>query len=120
MPTTVQSVLIGKHPGQSLVATSATGRFSSRLFYITDRTTKPCFLIDTGAEVSLIPPCVPYHKYPAPHEGFTLQAANGTTIPTYGRQSLTLNLGLRRTFQWIFILADVKQPITRPPNTPNT
>ena len=30
---------------------------------------------------------------------------------TYGTCSLTLNLGLRRTFRWIFIIADVQKPL---------
>uniref|UniRef100_A0A1X7VY68 Uncharacterized protein n=1 Tax=Amphimedon queenslandica TaxID=400682 RepID=A0A1X7VY68_AMPQE len=41
----------------------------------------------------------------------TLQAANGTCITTYGKRSLTLDLGLRRSFQWVFIVADVAVPI---------
>ena len=40
----------------------------------------------------------------------SLQAVNGTSIPTFGNRSLTLNLGLRRMFWWIFIIADVKKP----------
>ena len=40
-----------------------------------------------------------------------LQAANKTPIRTFGQRSLTLRLGLRRTFPWIFVLADVSQPI---------
>jgi len=39
-----------------------------------------------------------------------LQAVNNTAIATYGTHSLTLDLGLRRTFQWIFV-TDVKKPI---------
>ncbi len=42
---------------------------------------------------------------------FSLQAANSTPITTYGQRSLTLDLGLRRRFQWVFILADVQSPI---------
>ncbi len=30
---------------------------------------------------------------------------------TYGTRSLTLDLGLRRTFRWVFIIANVKKPI---------
>ena len=41
----------------------------------------------------------------------TLQAANGTSIKTYGKQSLTLDLGLRRTFRWVFVIADIHRPI---------
>ena len=40
-----------------------------------------------------------------------LQAVNGTSISTYGTRSLTLDLGLRRSFRWIFIVADVATPI---------
>ena len=43
--------------------------------------------------------------------GASLQAANGIPIPTYGTRSLTLNLGLRRPYRWVFIVADVKYPI---------
>lgn len=103
----------GKRPGQSLVATSVTGQpNNSRLFYILDHTSQFRFLVDTGAEVSLIPP--PLHsRSPPTHntQDFHLLAANGTPIPVYGRQSMTLNFGLRRSFPWIFITAAVKHPI---------
>ena len=81
---------------------------NSRLFYITDKLTGHRFLIDTGAEVSVIPPSQSdrLHK-----QDLVLQAANNTSITTYGRRSLTLNLGLGQEFQWIFIVADVKHPI---------
>ena len=42
---------------------------------------------------------------------FSLKAVNGSQIATFGARSLTLNLGLRRTFRWVFIIADVKQSI---------
>ena len=41
----------------------------------------------------------------------TLMAVNDTPIRTYGERSLTLNLGLRRSLPWIFIIADVQKPI---------
>ena len=100
--------LSGKRPGQSLVATSVTGLISSRLFYITDTSTKLRFLIDTGAEVSIIPPSK-YDRLRQP-DSLQLQAENNTSITTYGRRSLTLDLGLRRVFHWVFI-AQVKTPI---------
>ena len=91
------------------MATSVTGLISTRLFYITDTSTKLRFLIDTGAEVSIIPPS----KYNQLHQpdSLQLQAANNTSITTYGRRSLTLDLGLRRVFHWVFIIAQVKTPI---------
>lgn len=41
----------------------------------------------------------------------TLYSANGTPIRTYGVQVKTLNLNLRRKFQWPFIIANVSKPI---------
>ena len=38
-------------------------------------------------------------------------AVNDTHIRMYGKRSLTLNLGLRRSLPWIFIIADVQKPI---------
>ena len=38
-------------------------------------------------------------------------AVNDIPINTYGQRSLTLNLGLRRSFPWIFIIADIQKPI---------
>ena len=100
----------GKRPGQSLAATSATGPTrSSRLFFIKDRTSGEKFLVDTGAEVSVLPPSgPPSSRQPT---GYSLQAANHSSIATYGTRSLTLDLGLRRTFRWIFVIADVRHAI---------
>ena len=91
---------------QSLMATSVTGQStSSRLFRIYDPTTTYRFLVDTGAEVSVVTPTAADRKY---RQELTLQVANSTPIITYGSRSLTLDLGLRRTFRWIF---DVTIPI---------
>ena len=107
----MQSTLfkVGKRPGQSLAATGATGLQPSRLFYVTDRSTGLRFLVDTGAEVSVVPPSHAERKHQ--QDGLSLQAVNNTTIATYGKRSLALDLGLRRTFRWVFIIADVKNPI---------
>ena len=90
------------------MATSVVGQHTSRLFYITDRISGLHFLIDTGAAVSVIPPSPSErtHKH-----SLHLQAVNHTSISTYGSQSLTLDLGLRRTFRWAFIIAEVQKPI---------
>ena len=66
-------------------------------------------MIDTGAEVSVIPPRREDRKRGS--TGLSLQACNKSPIKTFGMRSLTLNLGLRRTCQWIFIIADVETPI---------
>ncbi|BHF82425.1 hypothetical protein SprV_0802556300 [Sparganum proliferum] len=80
----------------------------SRLFYVNDKSRGLRFLVDTGAEVSVIAPLRRHRLKPSQ---FSLQAANSTTISTYGQRSLTLDLGLRRHFQWVFIEADVESPI---------
>ena len=41
----------------------------------------------------------------------TESLANSSKIATYGTRSLTLNLGLRRSFPWLFTLADVNHAI---------
>ena len=107
MPSTMFNV--GKRPGQSLAATSVTGQPTSRLFYVTDKSTGTRFLVDTGAEVSVLPPSRTERRRQADH--LTLQAINNTSIPTYGKHSLTLDLGLRRTCRWVFVIADIKRPI---------
>ncbi|BHF59506.1 hypothetical protein SprV_0100246500 [Sparganum proliferum] len=43
--------------------------------------------------------------------GLHLQAANCSPISTFGSRSLTLNIGLRRSFSWIFVIADVPHAI---------
>nr|VZI24554.1 unnamed protein product [Spirometra erinaceieuropaei] len=94
---------------QPVMATTAAGPSRpSRLFYINDKSSGLCFLVDTVAEVSVIPPLRRHRLKPSQ---FSLQAANSTTISTYGQRSFTLDLGLRRRFQWVFIEADVNSPI---------
>ncbi|BHF85394.1 hypothetical protein SprV_1002855900 [Sparganum proliferum] len=99
----------GKRPRQPVTATATAGQSRpSRLFYISDKSSGLRFLVDTGAEISVIPPPRRHHLKPSQ---FSLQAANCTTINTYGQRSLTLDIGLRRRFQWVFVQADVKSPI---------
>ena len=100
---------IGKLSGRSLAATSVAGLSPSRLFYITDKPTGIRFLVDTGAEVSVLPPSRTERRRQADH--LTLQAVNNTSIATYGKKSLTLDFGVRRTFRWVFVIANVPHPI---------
>ena len=101
--------VLGKRPGQSLAATSSTGHPHSRLFFVRDRNSSLSFLVDTGAEVSVIPPSGSTNS--RCHTGYALRAVNQSSIATYGTRSLTLDLGLRRTFRWVFIVADVQHTI---------
>ena len=79
------------------------------MFFITDSNSGYHFLVDTGAEVSVLPPSGTERKHP--QGGCNLLAVNGSAITTYGKRSLTLNLGLRRTFRWVFIVANAQSPI---------
>ena len=103
-------LLAVKQAGRSLAATSAAGpTHPGRLFYVHDSHSNTKFLVDTGAEVSVVPPTRTERSRP---QGiFTLQGVDGTQIATYGVRSCTLNIGLRRTFRWVFIIANVKQAI---------
>ena len=84
------------------MATSPAGfSITSRLFYVTDRTTGTRFLVDTGADVSVIPPSTAEKRKPA---SMILQAVNKSTISTFGEKSMTLDIGLRRSYRWIFII----------------
>lgn len=76
---------------------------------LADPTSKLRFLIDTGADISVIP--VSYGAQAAVNDGLVLYAANGTKIPTFGTKRLTLDLNLRRCFTWSFVIAKVEQPI---------
>ena len=110
MHSTLQLHSAAKQPGQPLAATDMSGHNMCRLLHITDRISKRNFLIDTGAQVSIIPPtCSDRHL--RKQESLTLSAVNDSAIATYGQRSLTLNLGFRHTFRWIFVIADVTKPL---------
>ena len=70
------------------------------------------FLVNTGAEVSVIPRTLTSGTpQSSPQPGITLQAINLSPIMTFGNCSITLNIGLRRSFRWMFVIADVKHAI---------
>lgn len=81
---------------------------AGRLF-VTDRTSKTQFLVDTGSDLCVFPrSALPERRQKTSYQ---LCAANGTPICTYGYKNLILNLGLRRDFTWQFIVADVTKAI---------
>ncbi|BHF84402.1 hypothetical protein SprV_0902755300 [Sparganum proliferum] len=90
-------------------ANSPDGCNSGRAFYVCDKVTRMRFLVDTGAQISVVPPTPVDRRCPSP--GLHLQAANCSPIFTFGSRSLTLNIGLRRSFSWIFVIADVPHAI---------
>lgn len=76
---------------------------------IYDSTSKMHFLIDSGADVSVIPKT--FQSVNTKPTNVQLYAANGSPISIYGEVLLKLNLNLRREFVWKFLIADVNQAI---------
>ncbi len=74
----------GKRDNQSSVTTTATGNFIYSAFFVQDGHSGRRFLVDTEAEVSVLPTS-PHDKHSNSHTR-PLTAANGTTISTYGKQ----------------------------------
>ena len=86
-------------------ATSAQDYSKETQLFVTDGISKRCFLVDTGAQVSVTPASA-IDKQSGP-QGPPLQAANGTNITTYGAHIVSLRFG-GRIFQNRLIAADVK------------
>lgn len=80
-----------------------------RRIHVHDQQSSQHYLIDTGADVSSVPPSPRELLHPVKNN--QLFAANGSTIRTYGTKRLTIDIGLRRPFVWVFTIADVKSPI---------
>lgn len=76
---------------------------------IHDKITNIGYLIDTGADVSVVPFKRGAGNYK--QSDFKLFAANGSEIKTYGTTTINVNIGLRRAFMWTFLIADVTTPI---------
>lgn len=100
---------VGKLHWQSLMAADDCLASSSRLF-VTDRSSGTQFLVDTGSDLCVFPHTA-LRERRAVQTDFTLCAANGTPIETFGYIQLDLNLGLRRSFPWRFTVAHVTKPI---------
>lgn len=95
---------------QHSAVNSCTGPNENHRLCVTDRENGLHFLIDTGANISVLPvSCL--RKRERRECSYKLYAANNSEIKTYGIKTLRLNLGLRRAFQWTFVVCDVKEPI---------
>lgn len=106
--TLLGAIAARKRNGPSLMAADDSGHPTRRLF-VTDIETKVNFLIDTGADLCVYPRSM--IRGPRQRSPYELSAANKTIIYTYGTETMTLNLGLRRSFVWRFVIADVTKPI---------
>ena len=82
---------------------SATGHNDS-LLYVWDRNSGRRFLVDTGAEVSVLPATGLDTR--TNEAGPSLKAANGSSIKTYGVRSTKLRFASRQ-YKWNFVVADV-------------
>ena len=86
---------------------SVTGLHSS-LLYAWDKLSGRRFLVDTGAEVSVLPATgLDTRTNPT---GSSLKAANGSTITTYGVRTAKLHFGTHQ-YKWDFTVADVSRPL---------
>ena len=72
-----------------------------------DPTSRRSYLVNTGSTVSVLPP----QTDSSPLPGCSLTTANGSSIAIYGEESVSLVLSCRHTFRWIFVVAQVTQPI---------
>lgn len=91
------------------MATNGSRANSSRLLFVHDRANGQRYLVDSGAEVSVMP-AAPVDRLACRRE-LSLSAANGTKIATFGSTKKLLNFGLNKKFPCTFILADVRYPI---------
>ena len=80
----------------------------SKLFRVHDSQSGESYLVDTGAEISLLPSTYNDRKFRT--RGPPLRAANNTDIASFGERTNSLTLGTK-TLCWKFNVADVSQPI---------
>ena len=102
-------LLLGKCCGRPSVAGATAGR-SQRdpLLFAFDHNSGQRFLVDTGAEVSVLPASSSDKRSTCVSS--TLVAANHTPIRTYGNRTISLDFN-NRHFTWNFTIADVPQPL---------
>ena len=105
MPSTLHAS--EKRCTRSSVVATAAGR-KRPLLYISDRHSGRRFLVDSGAEISVVPPSGKDTR--SGKRGESLTAANGNNIKTYGTRTIQVLVNARR-FKWTFTIADVSQPL---------
>ena len=104
-------LLVGKGQGQVVMSTSTPGLPPSCLFFVTDRHSGLCFLVDRGAEVSVL--SVSRLSHLPPPTGHSLQAVNKIQHRDIWCRVLHPLLGLRRAFRCVFLIADAQHAILR-------
>ena len=79
-----------------------------KCYYVQDQRNGRQYLVDTGAEFSILPASPEDKKHFVPSEA--LEAANGSKVPVFGRRAVTLTFLRGLTFTHTFLLADVTKP----------
>jgi len=87
---------------------SAAGYKRERLLYIRDKISGCQFLVDTGAEISVLP--ARSLDTGSGESCQQLRAANGSIIRTFGTRTVPLQFNARR-YEWTFTVADVAKPL---------
>lgn len=92
----------------SLISATTDGTNASRRLFVTDKMSGLRFLVDSGADVSVVPPRLsdPVHQVKG-----TLYAANGSHIKIYGERAMLLDFGLRRPIRCVCLIAQVPYAI---------
>ena len=109
VPIPVQ--ICAKQLRQELMATGFPGPASSgHCLFVRDHVSNLRFLVDTGADISVVPPArldqaCDSSRFPS------LTAVNGSSVATYGQRCLTVDVGVRRSFTWVFRVTNVSNPI---------
>ncbi|KAL5484407.1 hypothetical protein EMCRGX_G020900 [Ephydatia muelleri] len=93
---------------QAIVAMAAS--HNTGLFFLWDKISGRQFLVDTGAEISVIPATASDKRNTHDKQGPLLSAANGTTIKTYRSRIVPLQFA-SKGYQWSFTIADVSRPL---------
>lgn len=86
----------------------------SRRLFVYDRKNNLTFLIDTGSDLTIVPPTMSEKMMKGSGNNISdrkLFAANGTPIRIYGQRLLNIDIKLRRDFTWPCVVADVNLPI---------
>lgn len=77
--------------------------------HVNNTNTKIRSLVDTGAEIFVVPPKL--ENKPYRQDSTLLHAVIGFAIDMYGQKSITLNMGLRQRLSVNFLVTEVQQVI---------
>lgn len=75
---------------------------------VTDKISKLQFLVNTGAEISVVAPNSSEKNFKS---DLKLYAANSSIIDTFGKKLMNLDVGFRRSFPWNFTIANLNRCI---------